>query len=335
MSESQREAVRSANQQMGANPKGRLRTQQLGGWRIPEGGCAPGDPPTRQSAICNPQSRRPDAQRALSAAILALASLFGLAAFLYPFFMSALPGTGVMAHANDAPLLTVLLLGLCLTVVFTSLTAQQMTSKLVAVLGVLTALNAVLRMIPGPGGFNAIFVLPILAGYAYGPTFGFLLGALSLLVSALIGGGVGPWLPYQMYATGWMGLLSGLLPALPARRRWEPVLLAVWGSLLGLLFGAIMNIWFWPFLAGNITGAAATDGIRTTWQPGMAIWETLRAYAVFYVATSLWWDVARALGNALLILLFGRAILRVLRRFQRRFQFDVVPMVEQQTQEAA
>lgn len=281
-----------------------------------------------KSPIRNTQHPIPHTQRILSAAILALASVFGLAAFLYPFFMSALPEAGVMAHANDAPLLTVLLLGLCLTVIFTSLTARQMTSKLVAVLGVLTAMNAVLRMIPGPGGFNAIFVLPILTGYAYGPIFGFLLGALSLLVSALIGGGVGPWLPYQMYATGWMGLLSGLLPAMPAHRRWEPVLLAVWGAALGFLFGAIMNIWFWPFLAGGAVGPGPTTG--ATWQPGMAIRQTLQAYAVFYVATSLWWDAARAVGNGLLILLFGRAILRVLRRFQRRFQFDVIPMVEQQ-----
>jgi len=260
----------------------------------------------------------------LSGAILALASLLGLAAFLYPFFMTALPQTGAMAHANDAPLLTVLLLGLCLIVVFTSLTAQQLTNKLVAVLGVLTAMNAVLRLLPGPGGFNAIFVLPILAGYAYGPVFGFLLGALSLLVSALIGGGVGPWLPYQMYATGWMGLLSGMLPGFPARRHREPVLLAVWGVLLGFLFGAIMNIWFWPFLAGGAVGPGLREGMQATWQPGMAITQTLQAYAVFYVATSLWWDVARAVGNGVLILLFGRAILRVLRRFQRRFRFTTL-----------
>ncbi len=104
---------------------------------------------------------------------------------------------------------------------------------------------------PGPAGFSAIFVLPVLAGYAYGPTFGFLLGALSLLVSALIGGGVGPWLPYQMFATGWMGMLSGFLPNMRRLGKWEPVILAVWGGALGLLFGAIMNIWFWPFLAGG------------------------------------------------------------------------------------
>jgi energy-coupling factor transport system substrate-specific component len=56
----------------------------------------------------------------------------------------------------------------------------------------------------------------------------------------------------------------------------------------------------------------------------MAIWATLRNYATFYLVTSLWWDAGRAAGNALLILLFGGPILRVLRRFRSRFRFEVV-----------
>jgi len=260
------------------------------------------------------------ADRLLSGTTLLLASLLGLGAFLYPFFLPAVPTSGMMAHANDAPLVFILLVVLCLTVVFASLTGNQLTSKFVAVLGILTAVNAVLRVVPGPAGFSAIFVLPILAGYTFGPTFGFLLGALSLLVSALIGGGVGPWLPYQMFATGWMGLLSGLLPGMRRLGRAEPVVLAAWGFLLGLIFGALMNIWFWPFIAGGSQPGQ-------TWQPGMPIWQTVRNYAVFYAATSLWWDAGRALGNGVLILLFGAPILRVLRRFQLRFRFDVTPVV--------
>lgn len=262
-------------------------------------------------------------QRIVSGAIMVVASLIGVGAFLYPFFLPSLGAEGMAAHTSDAPLLTVVLLGLCLVAVFVNLTGRQMTSKLIAVLGMLTAVNAVLRAVPGPAGFNAIFVLPILAGYAYGATFGFLLGALSLLVSALIGGGIGPWLPYQMFATGWMGLLSALLPKFPQHRRWEPALLAVWGGVLGLIFGAMMNIWFWPFMQGG-AGAVAEGGAFT---PGMSAWQTLKNYAVFYVATSLWWDVARAVGNAALILLFGGAILRVLRRFKRRFGFELEPEV--------
>lgn len=261
-------------------------------------------------------------QRWLSAGILLVASLIGLAAFLYPFFLPSLPQQGMLAHSNDAPLLTVVLLGLCLGAILANLTGRQMTSKLVAILGVLTALNAVLRTIPGPAGFNAVFILPILTGYCYGPMFGFLLGTLSLLVSALIGGGIGPWLPYQMFATGWLGLLSGLLPQLPRHRKWEPVLLGVWGAVLGLIFGAIMNIWFWPFIGG----AGAASG--ASFEAGMTAWQAFRNYAVFYIATSLWWDAARSIGNAALIMLFGGAILRILRRFRKRFNFETVISVD-------
>jgi len=261
----------------------------------------------------------------LSVVIIGLASVLGLGAFLYPFFLPGLQSAGAMAHANDAPLVFVLVLVLCLAAVFASLTSQQMTSKLVALLGILTALSAVLRTIPGPAGFNAIFLLPILSGYCYGPAFGFMLGVLSLLVSALIGGGVGPWLPYQMLATGWVGLLSGFLPELKGHRRLEPVMLAVWGGVLGLIFGAIMNIWFWPFLAGGASGFDQTDG--GVWQPGMSVLATLRSYLTFYVVTSLWWDAWRAVGNALLLLFFGGPILRVMRRFRSRFRFDIVPEV--------
>ena len=210
-----------------------------------------------------------------------------------------------MAHANDAPLVFVLVLVLCLAAVFASLTSQQMTSKLVALLGILTALSAVLRTIPGPAGFNAIFLLPILSGYCYGPAFGFMLGVLSLLVSALIGGGVGPWLPYQMLATGWVGLLSGFLPELKGHRRLEPVMLAVWGGVLGLIFGAIMNIWFWPFLAGGASGFDQTEG--GVWQPGMSVLATVRSYLTFYVVTSLWWDAWRAAGQCPAAALLRRA----------------------------
>lgn len=282
-------------------------------------------------------------ERILSGAILVVASALGLGAFLYPFFLPIQSGTrspalfaggmtpapalgsrtsAGVAHANDAPLLFVLLLLLCLVAVLAGLTGRQMTSKLVALLGILTALNSVLRVIPGPAGFSAMFLLPILAGYCYGPSFGFLLGALSLLVSALIGSGVGPWMPYQMLATGWVGMLSGLLPDVKSHPRWEPAMLAVWGGLLGLVFGAIMNIWFWPFLASG----AGQIGVGT-WRPGMSVAAALRSYLMFYVVTSLWWDLARAAGNALLLLLFGGAILRVLRRFRNRFRFDIAPEI--------
>ena len=189
-------------------------------------------------------------------------------------------------------------------------------AKVIATLGVLTAINAVLRAVPGPTGFSGIFALPILTGYCFGSTFGFLLGALSLAVSALLGAGIGPWMPYQMFALGWVGLISAWLPDLRHRPKIEIAMLAGWGLFSGLAFGVVMNIWFWPFVFDP--GQAGLY-----WEPGIGPWQTLQRYWAFYVITSLWWDLGRAIGNAALIALFGMPILRLLRRFGRRFTFEL------------
>ncbi|MGD2205411.1 MAG: ECF transporter S component [Anaerolineae bacterium] len=256
-------------------------------------------------------------KRVLNNAILTIASLIGLGSFLYPFFAPQQgEGFGAMAHAQDAPLIFVLLVVLCLTAVLSSLSSGMMNAKLIAVLGILTAANAVLRGVPGPGGLSLVFLLPILCGYAFGPTFGFLLGVFSLGVSAFIGFGVGPWLPYQMLSAGWVGLLSGWLPRLHRRPRIEAAMLATWGLLLGLVFGALMNVWFWPYVF-------APGQSEMYWQPGLSLIETVKRYAIFYTFTSLWWDVTRAVGNFFLLLLLAAPVLRMLRRFQKRFFFTV------------
>ena len=255
-------------------------------------------------------------QKAVSGAVLVVASLIGVGSFFYPFLMPGQAGEmEAMAHAHDAPLIFALLVVLCLGAVLGSLSAGAMNAKLVAVLGVLTAANAVLRGVPGPAGVSVVVILPILAGYAFGSTFGFLLGVFSLAVSAFIGFGVGPWLPYQMFAAGWVGLLSGWLPRLRHPRA-EALLLAAWGLLVGFAFGVLMNVYFWPYIL-------APGESEMYWQPGMGVLEVLKRYAVFYLVTSLWWDVARAAGNMILLLLFAAPVLRLLRRFQQRFFFEV------------
>ncbi len=262
--------------------------------------------------------RRLRSSRVLNAAILGLVSLIGVASFLSPFFVPPTQAgsmSGATAHAQDAPLLTMTLIALSLGAVMGNLlSGGGLNSKMVAALGLLVAVNAILRVVPGPAGFSAIFALPILGGYCYGATFGYLLGALSLVVSALLGGGVGPWLPYQMFTMGWVGLTSAWLPRWPHRPRLEVLMLSLWGMAWGVAFGLIMNVWFWPFIFD-----AGQSGIY--WQPGLGVWEGLRRYLAFYLLTSSWWDLGRAGGNALLLLLFGGPILRLLRRFGRRFTF--------------
>jgi energy-coupling factor transport system substrate-specific component len=254
--------------------------------------------------------------RFLSAATYVLISLIGGVAFLYPFWQSAAAiGDAQLAHSNDAPLVTTLLISLSLAALFLDTQTRGISTKHIALLGMLVAINAVLRLaetaLPGPFGFTPIFFLIVLSGYVFGARFGFLMGALTLLVSALITGGVGPWLPYQMFTAGWMGLSAGLLPK-RAGGRIEILALTAFAALWGFCYGIVINIWFWPFARG-----AGSEYFL----PGMSVLETLTRYAAFYASTSLLWDVFAALGNIALFALFGAPTLRAMRRFHARFTF--------------
>jgi len=255
---------------------------------------------------------------------VAAASLVGVVAFLWPFWSPAAQGgADATAHSQDAPLVTALVVGLCVLVAVADRT-QMLSSKSVALLGVLCAINAALRLVsnflPMPGGFSLIFVLIILVGYVYGARMGFLMGTFSLLASALVTGGVGPWLPFQMIASAWVGMTAGWLPKLQISHiKYQAWMLAAFGLVWGMVFGAVMNLYFWPFVAG---------GQDQYYQVGLSASEILQRYAVFYVITSLWWDAARAVGNAVLIIAVGPALIKTLQRFKRRLSADIAPVFE-------
>ena len=256
----------------------------------------------------------------LTTLIYFLSSLIGIVAFAYPFFLPELEtvaASNTAVRSSDAPVLTTLLLLLCLGVLLLEVQGQAVSAKIVAALGMLIAVTSALRFlevaIPGPGGFSPIFAPIILAGYVFGGRFGFLMGAMTLLVSGLVTGSIGPWLPYQMFTAGWIGLTAGWLPKF-GQPRWELVVLGLFGFVWGVVFGAIMNLYFWPFVAGDAA---------TSWEAGSGLREGLTRYGAFYLATSLIWDVARGVGNVLLLLVLGTPTIRALRRFRDRFQFEV------------
>ena len=294
----------------------------------------PAQRPARMDDVAASRSDRPPggaalwaaSSRLLSPAIYGLATVVGLAALFYPFLAAALRPVSGQPSSLNGPGLMLVLLGVCFAGLLLEVQGQAVSAKLIALLGVLVAINSVLRFvevgIPGPGGFSPVFVLIILTGYVFGGRFGFLMGALTLLVSAVFTGGVGPWLPAQMFAAGWIGLSAPLARPLVrlaggrAGSRRELAVLAVFAAAWGLLFGAIMNLWFWPFLAGPA---------EQYWQAGISLAETARRYLAYYLATSLVWDALRLVGNAGLMLVFGAATLRALRRFGQRFTFQYQP----------
>lgn len=243
---------------------------------------------------------------------MVLVSIVGLAAFLWPLFIS--PGS-TLDDVATAPLILAALLPLFLVVVLAEVSRGGFDVKAIAMLGVLSAVGAALRPLgAGTAGLETVFFLLILAGRVYGPGFGFVLGATTLLGSALLTGGVGPWLPFQMMASAWVGLGAGLLPR--ARGKAEVGLLVAYGVLAGLAYGLLMNFSFWPFTVGLDT--------QLSFSAGAPVQENLHRFAVYTVATSLGWDLGRALTNTVAILLIGPAVLSALRRIARRAAFGQV-----------
>jgi energy-coupling factor transport system substrate-specific component len=246
---------------------------------------------------------------------LALASLAGLVLFAWPFLGLGLPPS---TPAVAVALGTVLGLGLM------EFGTRRLDARLLALLAALAAVDAALRMalVSGIGGFSPIFFLILCAGYVFGPSYGFLVGATALLASALATGGLGPWVPYQVFACGWVGALAGVGGRLSSSR-WP---LAVIGLLAGFGFGALLDVWDWTFFSGSPD---------LGWAPGLPPAEALLRFGRFYLATSLVYDSFRAVGNALAVILLGPPILAALRRLRARFTLVIVPLPHLRPQEAS
>jgi energy-coupling factor transport system substrate-specific component len=244
-----------------------------------------------------------------SALALTVASVIGLLAFLWPFADPTL----LRSHSSDAPWIFVALLPLCLAVVFAELSDGGLDAKAVAILGILAGVDAALRPLSGGGtGFTFFYLLIICGGRVFGPGFGFSLGALSFFSSALLSAGVGPWLPFQMVAAGWMGAGAALLPR--TRGRAELFMLAGYGAVAALVYGALLNLSFWPF--------ARFYPHQIAFLPDASLATNLLHWWRFNVTTSLGFDIPAAIGNVLLLLLLARPVLIALRRVHRRAAFD-------------
>lgn len=250
-----------------------------------------------------------------SALAIAATSMVGLAAFLWP--MIASPGSQVVAHAIDAPMVFGLLVPLLLAVTLSLVTEAALSAKAVALLGVLAAAAAALRALStGIAGLEPIWLVVVLGGYALGAGFGFILGPVCILASALLTAGVGPWLPFQMIAAGWVGLGAGLLTGrLPVR--FEMVLLAGYATVAAVTYGWLLNLWFWPTLTSLPEPLAFV--------PGAGPATNARHWLAFNLTTSMGYDLPRAVLTCTAILLVGRRVLASLRRTSRKAAFDASP----------
>lgn len=251
------------------------------------------------------------AWRPRSLAALILASVVGLLGFGWPFLLDG--GSVLGGHSQDAPFLFVIVLVLVVAVVLAELSEGGMDAKAVAMLGVLAAVGTALRTLsPATAGFEPTFFVLVLAGRVLGAGFGFALGSLVIFTSALVTGGVGPWMPFQMLGLAWTGMFAGCLPRMSGRA--ERLMLAAYAAVTGFAYGALLNLTAWPFSTTLPPGLG--------YEPGAAWLANLEHYATFYLTTSLAWDIVRAVVNFTLVLVVGRPVLAALRRAARRAAFD-------------
>jgi len=233
------------------------------------------------------------------------------------------------ALVNWALMATVLAIVVILAFFFSFESIAQ-SSKEIALISMLATMSAVLRIPFGAiPSFQPCTFLIICSGYVFGPVSGFMVGAMTPLISNFFLG-QGPWTLYQMLAWGLIGCGAGYLgrfmrrftpeyviavsqssdcsegaakqshstqgsfrEAIPLTRKW----LVSFGVISAFIFGLIMNIYFWLYFAGPLT------------------LSTL----LFAELSSFWFDVSHAVGNALFLGLFGTRTIAIMERYKKRF----------------
>ena len=109
-------------------------------------------------------------------------------------------------------------------------------SRRMVIVSVMTALCIVGRFIPF---FKPVTVLTVITGIYLGGEAGFLVGAMSALLSNFYFG-QGPWTPFQMLAWGLIGLFAGFISD---KLKKSKLLLLFYGVLSGVFFSLVMDIW--------------------------------------------------------------------------------------------
>ncbi|GGI90785.1 ATP-binding cassette domain-containing protein [Pseudarthrobacter scleromae] len=257
------------------------------------------EPDTHSAA----RKRRLRMPRGVELAVLAAANLLALAAFCWPLLAAALPQDAAAA----LPYAALAIAPLAVVAIVVSLDGSVRSAHTVALLGVLAAVGSAVRLAStGVGGVEAVFILLILAGRAFGAQFGMLLGAATIALSSALWGGIGPWTPFQIFACAWVGAGAGLLPR-RVRGKAELWMLCGYGIVASYLFGLLTNLWFWPFAVGAGTGIS--------YVPGAPLGTNLSSFLLYSLVTSTaGWDTLRAVTTIIGIAVVGRAILAALRR---------------------
>lgn len=178
-------------------------------------------------------------------------------------------------------------------------------TRVIGVLGSLVVVDIMVRawITPKMMGIEPVYVLPMLAGMAFGLPCGVLVGAASCVVSSVAINSVSSALPGQMLIWAGVGALGAILVRVRTIFAW------LWGVVLGFvagpLAGLFLNLTGWP------TDNTAGD---TSFFVGLPPQQNLLRLVRYTVQTSLAYDSMRGLTTAVGVLLVGLPLLVALRR---------------------
>ena len=137
--------------------------------------------------------------------------------------------------------ISLLILLECMLPFFLIFEGRKPQARELVLIAVLVALNVAGRaaffMLPE---FKPVVAMTILAGVAFGGETGFLVGAMTMLVSNMLFS-QGPWTPWQMFSMGIIGWLAGVLYRKGVLRR-SRISLCIFGVIAStIIYGGIMN----------------------------------------------------------------------------------------------
>lgn len=179
---------------------------------------------------------------------------------------------------------------------FMAFEGRKPQARELVVIAVMCALAIAGRVVIPIPHFKAAFAIILLSGIAFGPEAGFMIGAITAFASNFFYG-QGPFTPWQMFAYGAGGMLSGFL----FRKNWLPRknwIMAAFGFLTVLL-------WVGPLLDCSSIFLILP---KITWSAVIATFVS-----GFYV------NVSQAICTAAIMFLLGNALLEKLDRVKMKY----------------
>lgn len=214
-------------------------------------------------------------------------------------FVPAVIAVGMLEFNDRYYYITASLIIICSFIPFLMLFEKRRPrARELVVIAVMTALGvagrAAFYMLPQ---FKPIAATVIITGVSLGCEAGFITGALTAFVSNMFFG-QGPWTPWQMFALGLLGFISGLVFRKDIRTKTQRALLCLYGALSTFfIYGGIMDSAY-VLMAGS--------------EPTLA--ALLAAYA-----SGLPFNLIFAGATVVFLLVLTRPILNKLRRIKKKY----------------